>query len=233
MYAGVNSTGVIRSSDAGETWELASEGIGEKLRIELAISPSNPDKIYASVETASGIGSHSSWDRGDTWQKVVNSEDDGYSLHGAQGMYDNTIAVHPFNENIVFFGGVNLWKAEAGTTIVEGEGEVSSFTKTNTESFLDFISFTGNLYTGMNTGDQEEATNLVEDDFVLLRSVSDRAFRRKNLASLSLQATSGVPASDYTYKDYVDVPFQVWDVTNNRQLMCSFRDQERDGTFNL
>lgn len=35
------------------------------------------------------------------------------------------------------------------------------------------------------------------------------------------------------YQDYVDVPFEVWDVTNNRQLMVSFRDRWVDGAFDL
>ena len=44
---------------------------------------------------------------------------------------------------------------------------------------------------------------------------------------------AGVPDSVYTYEDYVEVPFQVWDIDNNKQLMVSFRDQQRDGVFNL
>jgi len=39
--------------------------------------------------------------------------------------------------------------------------------------------------------------------------------------------------SDQIYEDYVDVPFEVWDITNNRQLMASFRDQGEDGKFDL
>ena len=39
--------------------------------------------------------------------------------------------------------------------------------------------------------------------------------------------------NEYVYKDYVDVPFEVWDVTNNRQLMVAFNDQQEDGAFNL
>jgi hypothetical protein len=45
--------------------------------------------------------------------------------------------------------------------------------------------------------------------------------------------TSGVLANEYTYQNYTPVPFQVWDVTNNRQLMVSFRDQNRNGVFDL
>jgi len=44
---------------------------------------------------------------------------------------------------------------------------------------------------------------------------------------------SGVPAADYTYQDYIEVPFQVWDIDNDRQLMVAFRDQQKDVVFNL
>ncbi len=36
-----------------------------------------------------------------------------------------------------------------------------------------------------------------------------------------------------TYEDYVAVPFEVWDVKHNRQVMVSFRDQRGDGAFDL
>ncbi len=39
--------------------------------------------------------------------------------------------------------------------------------------------------------------------------------------------------NNFEYKDYVDVPFEVWDITNERQVMASFRDQANDGSFNL
>lgn len=45
--------------------------------------------------------------------------------------------------------------------------------------------------------------------------------------------TSGVPIANYSYQDFVEVPFEIWDIENNRQLAFSFRDQENDGVFNL
>lgn len=42
-----------------------------------------------------------------------------------------------------------------------------------------------------------------------------------------------VDDTDYSYKDYVNIPFEVWDITNNRQLMASFRDVDQDGTFDF
>ncbi len=38
---------------------------------------------------------------------------------------------------------------------------------------------------------------------------------------------------DNIYKDYVEVPFEMWNIGNNRQSMVAFRDQGGDGTFNL
>ncbi len=43
----------------------------------------------------------------------------------------------------------------------------------------------------------------------------------------------GVPANDYKYRDYVDVPFIAYDTVTKKQLMISFRDQQEDGRFNL
>ncbi len=39
--------------------------------------------------------------------------------------------------------------------------------------------------------------------------------------------------ASWQYQDYVDVPFEVWDLTNNQQIMAWFRDQGEDGVFNL
>ena len=58
---------------------------------------------------------------------------------------------------------------------------------------------------------------------------SQKAYR----FTVPADAGSGVQVADYTYQDYIDVPFQVWDVDNNTQLMVSFRDQQNDGGFTL
>ncbi len=44
---------------------------------------------------------------------------------------------------------------------------------------------------------------------------------------------AGVPGSQYQYADFVEVPFQVWDVDNNKQLQVSFRDQQENGVWDL
>jgi hypothetical protein len=41
------------------------------------------------------------------------------------------------------------------------------------------------------------------------------------------------PREQYIFKDFVEVPFEVWDVDNERQLAVSFRDQADNGRFDL
>lgn len=236
MYAGVNSRGIIRSTDEGSNWIPANNGFGAgRERIELAVSPVNTNIIYASVSKSDGTASlFYSNDKALGWHHLTDIDENDYDYLGGQGMYDNTITAHPYYDSIVFWGGVNLWKAHITETIETGSGEVTDFYSEGTDSFLSFTPFTGNLYPGMNTGNNEGAIDITEADFVSVEirfgaGVSQKAHR----FFVPEGATAGVPASSYTYQDYVDVPFQVWDIENNRQLMCSFRDQERDGAFNL
>jgi hypothetical protein len=58
-------------------------------------------------------------------------------------------------------------------------------------------------------------------------------FTVPDTAGTNQDGGAGVADSLYEYRDFVEVPFQAWDTKNNRQLMVSFRDQERDGKFNL
>lgn len=39
--------------------------------------------------------------------------------------------------------------------------------------------------------------------------------------------------ADFSYKNYVQIPFEVWDITNNRQLMASFRDVNQNGSLDF
>ena len=72
-----------------------------------------------------------------------------------------------------------------------------------------------------------------EEDYVSVElrfgpSRSQRAHR----FTVPVGEGGGVPEHLYSYQDYVSVPFEVWDVDHNQQLMVSFRDQDRNGAFN-
>lgn len=83
---------LYRTTDAGKTWKKVTQGIpsGPLGRIGLAVSPVNPDVVYATVEATPGqSGIFRSEDGGITWEKRS-----GYT---AQPMYYATIFADPFN----------------------------------------------------------------------------------------------------------------------------------------
>jgi photosystem II stability/assembly factor-like uncharacterized protein len=86
---------IYKSTDGGKTWAKAASGLpgGDIGRIGLAISPANPEVIYAIVEAAKGGGFFKSTDRGASWEKQ--------SGHVTSGNYYCEIFPHPTEPNTV------------------------------------------------------------------------------------------------------------------------------------
>ena len=89
-------TAIYKSANAGETWDKVSSGLpsGDMGGIGMAISPADPDVIYAIIEATEGGGFYRSSDRGASWQKM--------SDHAAQGQYYNEIVCDPKNVDKVY-----------------------------------------------------------------------------------------------------------------------------------
>jgi photosystem II stability/assembly factor-like uncharacterized protein len=96
-YVGGGAGSAIhKSTDGGKTWKKTSAGLpgGDLGRIALAISPANPEYIYAIVEAAKGGGFFRSTNRGASWEKR--------SGHNTSGNYYQEIFCHPTNPDIVY-----------------------------------------------------------------------------------------------------------------------------------
>ena len=83
-------TALYKSVNGGETWDKMTNGLpsGDMGGIGLAISPVDPDVLYAIIEsTPDASGVYRSGDQGASWQKM--------SSHSAQGQYYNIIFPDP------------------------------------------------------------------------------------------------------------------------------------------
>ncbi len=225
QYASINSVGVIKSTDAGQTWAKVFNIDGGK-RYELAIAQSNTNIVYAAIETDNASMLYKTTDAGQTWSDVSN----GYGFTnwlGAQGWYDNAIGINPYDANDVYLGGIRLWQ------LTEKFGGISNVNLNNTDSYLALQPWGGFNGMGVGTGLQfttmaniPSPINVQDEDYVTVElrfgpGISQKAYR----FSHNGQQT--------TYEDYIDVPFEVWDTDNNKQLMASFIDVNSSGGFEL
>jgi uncharacterized repeat protein (TIGR01451 family) len=111
-YATLYYDGVYKSLDAGKTWSLIN-GTGNNVlptvnvgRIALALAPSSPSTLYASIQDTSTfalLGLFKTTDGGANWVKLVNTP----NYCAQQCWYDQAIAVAPTNPNEVFVGGAS------------------------------------------------------------------------------------------------------------------------------
>jgi photosystem II stability/assembly factor-like uncharacterized protein len=231
QYAARYGIGVIKSTDGGVSWASANSGLTPTGRVEIDVSPVKTDRLFASAQgTLSGVSSdlYVSDDGGATWSLVeLLLSNKALNYLGSQGWYDNTIACDPYDKDVVYVGGIGLYRVQltqggAGTA-------VGSYTmeEVNTQTFINLVNFGAAAYQGkLSIGTAANKTN-VEIRFGAGRNQMAHRFL------VPEGATSGVPDGNYAFASYVNVPFEVWDVTNNRQLMVSFRDQDRNGQFNL
>ncbi|HTU69132.1 MAG TPA: hypothetical protein VMF11_02335 [Candidatus Baltobacteraceae bacterium] len=111
LTSGGPNDGIYESTDGGDHWtRLQGHGLpsGVTGRIALAFAPSNPQRIYAMIESSQGTLWRSD-DRGKTWTMVNTS-------HGIdqRPFYFTSLAVDPKNENHVYFMSVEIWQTTDG-----------------------------------------------------------------------------------------------------------------------
>ncbi|RME46978.1 MAG: hypothetical protein D6795_14725, partial [Deltaproteobacteria bacterium] len=133
-----NENGVYRSTDAGASWapingpwESDGDGVG---RVELAIAPSNPNVLYVGIQDGYNVRgtdggllglwrTDDAWDPTPSWTRIdVTETDNGTGNHGYCGYnpafnslteqcwYDHELIVDPTNPDILYAGGIALWK---------------------------------------------------------------------------------------------------------------------------
>jgi len=112
-FFGPNS-GLYKSTDGGSAWQrldaglpTADQGLG---RIGIAIAPSNPRRMYATVQADGDHGGvYRSDDAGDSWRLVHSNP----RIWGRAGDFAE-LKVHPEDADVVFSGNIASYRSDDG-----------------------------------------------------------------------------------------------------------------------
>lgn len=97
VRSGGPGSGIWKTTDGGDTWTRLGDGLPKLMgKIGVAVSPANPDRVFAIVEAERG-GLHRSDDAGKTWRLL--SEDRNIQT---RSWYYMKIAADPANADIVW-----------------------------------------------------------------------------------------------------------------------------------
>ncbi len=116
-HYGGPSSGVYRSTDGGDSWEELTAGLpaGPVGRIGLALSPSDPDilyAIYADPDPGAFLGVFRSDNGGDTFVQTQDGALGG--VYATYGWWFGNIRVHPTDPNLVFVLGLDFYRSTNG-----------------------------------------------------------------------------------------------------------------------
>jgi photosystem II stability/assembly factor-like uncharacterized protein len=106
-------SGLFKSTDGGATWRQLSQGLpgaSDHLgRIGIAIAPSDPRRMYATVDAPKLGGIYRSDDAGESWRRI-NSEE---RIWGRASDFAE-VRVHPKNPDIIFVANTSTYRSTDG-----------------------------------------------------------------------------------------------------------------------
>ena len=107
------SSGLFKSEDGGTTWRRLESGLPSNDqglgRIGVGISPSDSNRMYATVDATEGGGIYRSDDAGESWYRISTDR----RLWGRGGDFGE-IKVHPKNPDVVYVGNIASYRSDDG-----------------------------------------------------------------------------------------------------------------------
>jgi photosystem II stability/assembly factor-like uncharacterized protein len=101
VISGGPGSGLYKSTDSGETWDKMKEGLPEEMgKMAIAVSRSNPEKVYALIESDSDKeagGLFVSSDAGKKWSRITNDH-----RLVQRAWYYIELFIDPKNENTIY-----------------------------------------------------------------------------------------------------------------------------------
>jgi photosystem II stability/assembly factor-like uncharacterized protein len=110
--------GIFKSVDGGTTWTQLRKGLPDGLiEAELAIAPSNPRRIYATLDSASGSAIYRTDDAGESWTRITNDP------RPASRVDEAVPHVNPKDPDTLIVTNIVTWKSvDGGKTYVPFKG---------------------------------------------------------------------------------------------------------------
>lgn len=166
MFAADKVGKVYKSTDNGQNWADVTPKAGGK-RVELAVSPSNPDILYAVADGGTG-GADVAWfvkstNGGSTWKDITipkyreqNGTIGSNHFTRAQAWYDLILSVHPTNPNVLLAGGIDVHRTLDGgtswTQISDWVGNNGNYAHADQHAMLFRPGFDNEFLTGTDGG---------------------------------------------------------------------------------
>lgn len=115
---------IYRTTDGGTGWSQLTSGLpASAQRVALGVTPANSNYIYALMSNSGSgfLGMYRSTDGGNSWSTRSTTPNLlGWDIaggdSGGQGWYDLCMAVDQSNPELIYTGGVNVWKSTNGGT---------------------------------------------------------------------------------------------------------------------
>jgi photosystem II stability/assembly factor-like uncharacterized protein len=156
LYAGERNVaaGVLKSTDGGMTWNaLATQPLSSPGRIALGITSKPSTTLFVATSNNTGGMLFKSTNNGTSWSSVNTPTGAfGGSFCESQCWYDIFIAPDPTSANILYLGGLDLYRSTNGGTSWTDLGGYAGYTHPDQHAFVFDPSSHSHIYSGNDGG---------------------------------------------------------------------------------
>jgi photosystem II stability/assembly factor-like uncharacterized protein len=104
--------GVFKSTDGGDTFKPLTNGLPDGvIQVDIAIAPSNSNRVYATVAAGRGVTIYRSDDAGDSWKRATTDPRPAMRIGGGDLPVPK---VDPKNPDVLYTTSTVTWRSEDG-----------------------------------------------------------------------------------------------------------------------